>query len=263
MKYQIRQLGVGGILDQSITIVRDHAPLLFTIVGVTIVPLQTVFGLIQTKLQEAVRLQDQGTAMTLSLLIIPVLFLLMAALILVNASVIHAVAAAYLERQTSVGSCFRHGLSRFLPLLGTSILVGLATFGGLLLCVIPGIIFALWFGLAQHVTVLESMAGTQAMTRSRELMKGNILTAIALGLIVLVINFSIAGAAGLIPEQHLRVVAAALIQGVMTVFGTAAAVVFYFSCRCKLDNFDLVMLADAVVSDEPVKSGDGVDAIEP
>jgi len=40
MKYQIKQLGVGGILDQSINLLRNHFGLLFGIVATTIIPVQ-------------------------------------------------------------------------------------------------------------------------------------------------------------------------------------------------------------------------------
>jgi hypothetical protein len=37
-----------------------------------------------------------------------------------------------------------------------------------------------------------------------------------------------------------------VIQAMLFIFGAAAGGVFYFSCRCKLENFDLAILAEAV-----------------
>ena len=50
----------------------------------------------------------------------------------------------------------------------------------------------------------------------------------------------------MIPQPHARIVAIAVAQGIGTLLATCALVVFYFSCRCKLENFDLQVLADAV-----------------
>ena len=45
---------------------------------------------------------------------------------------------------------------------------------GLVLCIVPGIIFVLWFLVAVPVVLLERIGGPTAMGRSRELMRGNI-----------------------------------------------------------------------------------------
>jgi hypothetical protein len=50
-----------------------------------------------------------------------------------------------------------------------TILAGLAVVGGLLLLVIPGIIFATWFYMSAYVVIEEGLSGTAALRRSREL----------------------------------------------------------------------------------------------
>ena len=57
----------------------------------------------------------------------------------------------------------------------TSTLVLLAILGGLLLLLIPGIIFAVWFLNAPLVTVDEGLWGPKALRRSRELARGRAL----------------------------------------------------------------------------------------
>ena len=245
MKYQIKQLEVGGILDQAFQLMRDYPGLLFGIVGVTIVPLQIVIGFLTHQMQETIKAGGDFQ----SLLIVQVLLSIFVALplsILVNAAVIFAVASVYLSRPTTIGACFGHALKRFLPLLGTSMLMGLAIMGGMILLVIPGIIFAFWFSLSQHVAVLESTAGSAALTRSKLLMKGNIGTAIALGIVVYMIIAGLSLGAAIIPQIHAQIVMMALVQGVVTLIATSVFVVFYFSCRCKAENFDLQVLADAI-----------------
>ncbi len=54
-------------------------------------------------------------------------------------------------------------------MLLTSLLVALAVFGGLLLLIIPGLVFIVWFGFAQIISVLEDKKPLAALTRSKEL----------------------------------------------------------------------------------------------
>jgi len=56
--------------------------------------------------------------------------------------------------------------------LWVSFLVGLAVGLGTLLLIIPGIIFAVWFTFSVYILVFEGQKGTQALRRSRELVKG-------------------------------------------------------------------------------------------
>ncbi len=58
--------------------------------------------------------------------------------------------------------------------LWVSILTGLAVIGGLILLIIPGLIFAAWFSLAVFVAVEEDLKGMAALKRSKELVKGRV-----------------------------------------------------------------------------------------
>ncbi len=247
MQYQIKQLGLGGILDQAISLLRNHFGLLFGIVGLTIIPFTAILGLVQVSMIVPGDLQSIQYAQIVATVAGGIFGLLVGTL--VNAAMIHAVASLYLSRPTTIGQCFSQGARRYLALLGTSLLMALAIMGGMILCIIPGIIFAFWFMLAQHVAVLEGISGSAALGRSKVLMKGNYGTGFALGLIVGVINFCIVMAANFIPQPHAQAVAIAVVQGITTLFATCAVVVFYFSCRCKVENFDLQVLADAVGAD--------------
>lgn len=159
---------------------------------------------------------------------------------------IYAVASCYLDRPITVGLAFQRARRIFLPLLGTTILLSLVVMAGFLLLIVPGVIFLLWYFLAIQVVVLEGLSGQAALKRSRQLMKGNIGTAFALGLLVWVITVCASGMQALIPQVELKVGVNAVVQAVVLIFGAAAWVVFYFSCRAKAEHFDLALLADAV-----------------
>ena len=59
-----------------------------------------------------------------------------------------------------------------IPTLIVSILSGLAILGGLLLLVVPGIIFSIWFAFSFYVVVLDGKEGTEAMRESKKLVEG-------------------------------------------------------------------------------------------
>lgn len=58
------------------------------------------------------------------------------------------------------------------PYLLTSIAVGFATLGGLILFIIPGIVFSIWFAFASTIVVIEQTRIFEAMRRSRALVRG-------------------------------------------------------------------------------------------
>ena len=61
-----------------------------------------------------------------------------------------------------------------LPMIGTIILTALAVIGGLILFIIPGLIFAAWFSLASYAVVAEKKGPVDAMKRSKQLVKGHV-----------------------------------------------------------------------------------------
>jgi hypothetical protein len=57
-------------------------------------------------------------------------------------------------------------------MLVVTLLSGLATLGGLILLIIPGIIIWVWFSQSQFVYGLDSLQGAAALSHSRQLIKG-------------------------------------------------------------------------------------------
>lgn len=87
-------------------------------------------------------------------------------------------------------------------------------------------------------------------------MTGNIGTLFVLGLVMIPIIWGVQIAVLFIPQPHVRAVLAPLAQAVMTIFASAATVVFYFSARCKHEQFDLQLLAENVGAEMVLESAD-------
>jgi len=264
MTYKIQQLSLGGVLDQAISIVKDHFGVLFSIMLIVLVPFSLITGFLQLAIApplpenpttadfEQVQ-QAYVTYWPLFTLfgLINGLFILP----LTNASVIYAVAKLYLGKPISAIGAISQGMKRIIPLIGTSILMYLAVFGGLILLIIPGILFALWFGLSQHVVVIEEESGTKALGRSKKLVRPHLGTFLMLGIVMFAITFGVGLMGGLVTQPHLSLIVSTLLHAATTILWTAAGVVFYFSCRCAEENFDLYYLAEAI-GEEPQEAED-------
>jgi hypothetical protein len=59
-----------------------------------------------------------------------------------------------------------------LPTIGAGIIAGLITFGGIILLIIPGIIFALWFTFITQEVAIEKQKATAALRESKRLVQG-------------------------------------------------------------------------------------------
>jgi hypothetical protein len=75
-------------------------------------------------------------------------------------------------RPFGIGESFTRGLSRFFPIIGLTICWGIVVAIGLLLLVIPGLIWLAMFFVAFPACVVERLGPIESMTRSAELTKG-------------------------------------------------------------------------------------------
>lgn len=263
--YQIRQLSLGGVLDQAVALTKNHFGPLLSIVAVTFLPFNLAANLIVATMLPAIpsiqatpeEQQVFADAYFKMLRMMGILWLpLVLAAVVSNAAVVKAIADVYLGKSFTTWSAIRQAFKKILPLIGTGILMSLTMTVGLMLCIIPGIIAILWFSLATQVVVIEGDAGIPAMKRSKALMKGNIGAFIALMIVLGLIGLLINGGVSLISQPHLRAVVATAIGAVMTVFTSAAVVVFYFSARCRNEQFDLQLLADNIGAEYVLEADD-------
>lgn len=104
-----------------------------------------------------------------------ILIILVTVLIVINLWAGVALIYAIKEREQKIGikESFIKGWHKIIPYLWISFLVGIVTFIGFLLFIIPGIIFAVWFSLATYVLVAEDLTGTKALSRSKQLVSDN------------------------------------------------------------------------------------------
>jgi hypothetical protein len=257
MSYEIKELGVGAILDQGFKLIKDCLGTALGIVGCLMVPAYVVLGIYGASLvgmppSNATPEEAREFMLRAQAAIIPLIMASYAILLLVvpitSAALIHLFSEKYLGRNPTVGSSFAYGGRRFGPLLWTSVLYGLAVGVGFLLLIVPGIIALFWFYLYGNVVVTERRSGFDALKRSRALMKGNVSKVITIGFLTFVIGAA-AGACGqLIPQPQVGAVVQAIMQGFAYILGAAISVVLYYSCLCQHENFDLKRMAEGVAA---------------
>jgi hypothetical protein len=129
---------------------------------------------------------------------------------------------------------------------------------GFVLCLVPGIIFAVWFCFVEQVVVIEGIRGASALTRSKQIVRNHFLAAFIVGLISVVIAGGVGQLGQLIPQLHLQMIFGTLVQAAVKIFTASVLTVFYFSCRCANENFDLHYLAESL----HVPEGEADDEIE-
>ena len=135
MKYELKPLKVGGILDQAILILKDRFGLFLTILLCLQIPVAIVINLIITDKvpmlapnpspeELAESLQTQLNFLVSVMMPVSFLMLLIVTPVM-NCALVHAAARVYLGKPVGVRRAFRAGILRTLPLLWTWTLLGL------------------------------------------------------------------------------------------------------------------------------------------
>jgi len=127
----------------------------------------------------------------LSLLILLLLTICMIATIWSEIALIQIL----VKRDQGIGlkEAFLSVKSKIISAFWISILVGWAILGGILLFIIPGIIFSVWFVFSSFVLVSEGLSGTKALSKSKALVRGRWFSVFfkIIAFIILIIGLSI------------------------------------------------------------------------
>lgn len=129
-----------------------------------------------------------------------------------------------------------HGLIG--SLLQVNLLTGLAVLGGLILLIVPGIIFALWFSQSAYVVITEKASGTEALKISKSYVKGRTGAVFVRFLVILLISIGVSIVASTIgnianPQtgQILNNIASFLIGPLVAAYGFA---LFFYLKKTKI-----------------------------
>jgi hypothetical protein len=267
MAYNIRPLSFAEILDRSLRILVDNAVVLIGISAIVWVPERVLLSL------------GKGFQ-------IVTLLLLIAAVPLFQAALTTAIAEIYLDRPVTIERAYRSAWSILLPFVGTYLLLySMFLIGGLVFGVIvgmgrlAGMPFPLLFGLGflvgfplmvywntrwsliGPVMIVERRFGLSALRRSRDLVEGAWWRTFGIIIVAALISQVPVGALGLLWSSIpvLGVLLSGLATSISSAYGVIAIVVYYFDRRCRIEDFDLLLLAEQIRSqgahDSPAASG--------
>src|ERR1700733_10336786 len=132
MRYELRPLGVGGVLDQSIALFKDRLGLFVTILLILRIPTTAVMqyavlsNMAQMPLQPTDAQMNEffGRMMRLYFLVLApwLLFYVFVVAPLSDAALIYATGRSYLGQSVTLRESLRAALRRYFPMLWTSIL---------------------------------------------------------------------------------------------------------------------------------------------
>jgi hypothetical protein len=173
-----------------------------------------------------------------------------------------SVSEIYLGHEITVGQAYKFVLPKLLTLIGAGFLVGLIVWLGFIMCIVPGVIFGLWFALTTPSIIVENLRATKGMSRSKALASGNLGKIFCVGFLVILITWAIS-----IPLSWAGVILGGLLfaknyllfsfinqlfslvgQILAIPIGAAAFILLYYDLRIRKEGFDLQMLAQAMSS---------------
>jgi hypothetical protein len=245
-----RPMGIGEILSTAFQFYQRHWRTLLAIAAVVVVP----FTLLQYLLGDQVRTRGEESAngvvietatwaVGIAGLVTALAGLLM--FLVLTGAITRAVAAEVAGEDPGVEQSYRFGFHRIWSVLLVSVLVGLATVGGLILLIIPGIYIGVRLAVSIEALVVEGRRGTQAMGRSWELVGGHWWHAFAtllvawllIGVLNAVITAPFSGAGWFV-----QAVAAAVATVVTLPYGVLVGVLLYLDLRARKESLTLESL---------------------
>jgi len=186
--------------------------------------------------------------------------------VLCRGALTKSVSESYLGNEITVGEAYRFVWPKFLTLIGAGILIVLAVYAGLLLLIVPGIIFGLWYTLTTPAIVVENLKARKGMSRSKALVSGNLGKVFSVGFLIIVISWVVSipfGFAGgflgsilfsnnMMLMTFVNQLASVIGQILIVPIGATAYILLYYDLRIRKEGFDLQMLANSIGSGQGV-----------
>lgn len=260
--FRIRELSIGGVLDEALLLVRERfATLLKVSLAILLLPLTVAmyFGLgpiqeLAESFGDPARMRpDDLVEMFTHLGVITLPLMAVAYRVaepLALGALVFIVAGTIMGKQPTVGEAIRRSLRRAWPLIAMWFLRWICVQIGTMACYVPGILLAGLFSVALPAIMLERKGPLAAMGRSIELNKQRMLPAMGLILLLGLIESSMVQLGQLMPGILLQSLAVGLLYSCTLSVYAAGVTVFYFSGRCKVENYDLQLLAEQVAAED-------------
>jgi hypothetical protein len=136
------------------------------------------------------------------------------------------------RRDYSVGDLLRSATPFIFPLIVAGLFYGICVGVGILLLIVPGLIFLTWFSLFAPAIVVERRGPFDAFTRSRELVRGNgwrVFGVIVVAFLIQSVVQNILSRIGINADSVVLRTVLSVVGSVITapIFGLAVSVVYF------------------------------------
>ncbi|MCI0588971.1 MAG: hypothetical protein L0323_19280 [Planctomycetes bacterium] len=247
MRFELRPMGVGEILDRALRVYLLNLARLLPIALVVLVPL----ALLALALEDAGRVPATGDPSRQVGALGAVLATAAANVLgwgLLQGGLIQVVSDIYLGNPTGIQAAFGRGFRRILPMLGATLLSTIAIAVGFVLLIVPGIIWTAALFCVNAAVVLEGKSVLGSFQRSKDLTAGfrkKVLWIIGLSSIIGWVWGALVGAAAGwldLTTSTLTVLTHAA-NAFFTPFHAVVTILLYYDLRIRKEAFDLEVLA--------------------
>jgi hypothetical protein len=197
---------LGQILSAAFNIYKANASKLILIVALVVFPLSFISALSSgvvfagnthtaTLFGRQVTVVDRSFGLFLAGSLVAALISVIITAML-QAAILRAAAQATIGDPVDAEESYRFGFKRLGSVILVSVLVGLAVIGGFILLVIPGLIFLVFLSVSVPVLIVENRRGTDALSRSWNLVKGHFWHAVGVIIVAGLITGIVGGIIG-------------------------------------------------------------------
>ncbi len=245
----------GQIFGTALDIYRRNAAQLLTIVAIVVIPLSIIsFLIVRVALAPGTTRQQIGDTVVevpepRSLIVLLLAAGIGAAIAIIINSILQAAtmrgaALASLGEPVDISDSYRWGMRRFGSVLLVAVLIGLGVLGGLILLIIPGIIFLVLWSVSIPAVVVEGKRGTEAMRRSWQLVRGHFWFVLGVVVVAAIITSVVSSIFSAIAGESdiLALILNTVGQIITAPFSALVTVVLYLDLRTKTENLTMMGL---------------------
>jgi hypothetical protein len=117
----------------------------------------------------------------------------------------------------TIKQALSQAFNQFFKMIWTNLLVVLSIFIGSLLFIIPGILCFFWFMFSQYILVDQDLAGTKALSKSKNYVSGMMMSIIGIFIGIIFASFIATFVIGLLPKFVSEIITAGLVSPILMI----------------------------------------------
>ena len=177
-EHRFEPMTAGQIIDHALRLYRENFARFIAITAMVTVPIGIMSMLV------AVPLKGAPAAGLVAILIAALLSIVGQSLC--NAALLKTISESYLGNDVSIGQAYKFILPKLFTVIWAGIVYSLVVGLGIVLLVVPGILFMMWYSLMVPVIIIENRKTMPSASRSKVLVSGNLGKVFVVGLVAII-----------------------------------------------------------------------------